>query len=80
MCAQRRLNSAYASVQFDRLFRIFIVHIKKLLIIDYPKCSYSEISDQTVQNAADLNLHWAYMSERALHTFSDMVKLLNFTF
>ena len=44
------------------LIRVFVVHMKKVFILGYPK-KHSEDSNQNVNAQADLNLHWVYMSE-----------------
>ena len=52
-----------ASCVQRRLVIVFIVHIKKLSIIDYPKCAQWRFWLDCAFAQSDQNLHWAHMSE-----------------
>ena len=52
------------------LISVFIVRIKKLCILGYPKCVQWRFWSDCANAQADLNLRWAHMSE-AEGTYSD---------
>ena len=56
------------------LFRAFIIRMKKLCILGYPKCAKWRFWSDCANAQADLNLRSAYMSEG---TFSDVTTYLS---
>ena len=47
---------------YDSLIGVFIVCIKKLCVLGYPKCTRWRFWSDYANTQADLNLCWAYMS------------------
>ena len=70
MCVQWRLKSVCVSMQSDKSSLSAWRHFASLIIQNVP----SEYSDQTVNAQANLNLHWAHMSEGM---FSDVATINN---
>ena len=46
--------------------RVYIVHMKKLCTLGYPKCTQWRFWSDCTNAQADLNLHWAHMTEGTL--------------
>ena len=51
------------------LIRVFVVRMKKLCILNYPKCAKWKLWSDWANAQVDLNLRWAHMSEG---TFTDV--------
>ena len=45
------------------LIRVFVVRMKKLCILGYPKCAQGRFRSVCANAQADLNLRWAHISE-----------------
>ena len=57
------------------LIRVFVLRMKKLCILGYPKCAQWRFWSDCAKAQADLNLRWAHMSEG---TFSHITANLLF--
>ena len=55
--------TAWENVHSDVCIHVFIVSMKKLCIIGYNKCTQWRFWSDCVNAQADLNLHYAYVSE-----------------
>ena len=63
----RHVNPTKA--QISRYIRVFVVRMKKLCILGYPKCAQRRFWSDCANAQTDLNLRWAHMSEG---TFPDV--------
>ena len=63
-------EDSYQPVHPRSLISVFVVHMKKLCILDYPKCAQWRFWSDCAKAQVDLDLRWAHMSE---HRFSDVV-------
>ena len=51
------------SLRIRSLFSVFVIHIKKVCILGYPKCAQWRFWSDCANEQADLNLCWAHMSD-----------------
>ena len=58
MCAQRRLRSAWASAQSDR---VFAGRMKKAWVLSYPLSAQRRLWSDWADAQADLSIRWAHM-------------------
>ena len=60
------------------LIRVFVVRVKKLCVLGYPKCSQWRFWSDCADAQVDLNLRWVYMSEGTFSHLEAPILLFSF--